>query len=371
MRLTGTFEIMSISDLVQWARSAQKTGTLHLASDNGENQIRVILRDGAVVWSSTTSRQTFANYIVHLGICTQEQVAELLETAEKQGHMLGSVLVKSGLIDEARAVAALRQKTFEDLCDVFLWTGGDFSFEPLAPPQNAFLPFDLDPIEVMLEGRRRRRVWERLRASVVPVSCFKHTGAHLPYGRPWRFPSVVDSLIPLLDGLRTVDELLELLPFSRFSFFATLEELMDAKVVRPADVDLALRNDASVDSLIEGARQARAEGRWSDALLILEGLSSAHPGRRDVFDLMVEVADGFRESVFLHNFHRDDVPVATAAGRDAGKYRLDETARFVLSRVDGTLTVGTIIDTSMIDDTEALRTIKMLIEIKLIEFLNR
>ena len=74
MKIQGSFEVMAIEDLIQWARRAQKTGTL-IANDGISKEIRVRFMDGRVMSSSTSApRETYSNYLLQLGLCSEDDV---------------------------------------------------------------------------------------------------------------------------------------------------------------------------------------------------------------------------------------------------------------------------------------------------------
>ena len=90
---------MSIADLIQWGRTAQRTGLLKLRSEDAR-EIDIVFRDGRIVFSSTNERRNrWRGYLIYLAL-----------------------LVREGKITYDQALATLNEKTMEDVCDVFLWT---------------------------------------------------------------------------------------------------------------------------------------------------------------------------------------------------------------------------------------------------------
>src|SRR3954466_3797503 len=117
---------MSMADLVQWARTAHRTGVLRL-SDDEKKEIQVTFNDGRIVYSRTNDpREKVGPYLLHLGYCTEADIDEAISIQRTTGSMLASILVHGGKLTEKQALAVLTEKTVEDLCEAFLWPNGTF-----------------------------------------------------------------------------------------------------------------------------------------------------------------------------------------------------------------------------------------------------
>jgi hypothetical protein len=192
-----------------------------------------------------------------------------------------------------------------------------------------------------------------------------------PKETPLTDPEIAAKVLPLCNGKRSVGDIMECLPFSVFKTFLALSELLKCgAILQIADTD-AVTTEAQVTKKLEKARVAKITGRWTQALRILEGLTAAHPGRSDVLEAMLGALEGFRASVYRHNFTPDDVPVV-AIGREAmGELDLDPNAAFLVSRIDGHSPVSRILEMSTLEEVEGLRVFKRLLEAKIIDFPRR
>lgn len=368
MRLEGHFSIMSFADLVQWARTAQKTGELKVATRGGRG-VDVLFSHGRVVYSSNTAlRKTYSRYLVFLDLCSQDAVDEALEEGRRTGEKLGALLVERGLLQPGLAIATLTQKTFEDLCEPFLWPEGSFSFEPTPVPEEGFLPVDIDPIRVVTEGLHRLEEWSRLQASIHDSKIFDRDAPRLPTGAQWHDVLVVRTVFSVVDGRHSVEEIVERLPFSRYKILRALADLSREGVIVDADQTELGQRESHLRRQLDGARAAREEGRWAEAVSILEGLSLAYPGREGLAAELVSALDGFRESIYSHSFGLEDVPVITLGADALVRLDLDAAAGFLLSRIDGRTTVSELLKIVPLDETEALRVLKRLRNGKVIDF---
>jgi Domain of unknown function (DUF4388) len=112
--VTGKFSTMSMPDLVQWARTAHRSGTLHLRDGHGK-VIDVGLMDGRMIYSATNSpRETYGAYLLHLGLCGEADIEAALDIAKRTGAMFAAILVQEQKISRRQAIDTLTAKTIED-----------------------------------------------------------------------------------------------------------------------------------------------------------------------------------------------------------------------------------------------------------------
>jgi hypothetical protein len=362
---------MSMPDLIQWARTAQRTGALTLEDPKGTT-IRVAFRNGRIAYTSTTdSRQNYSRYLLYSGFCTQQEIDEALAVQSETGVMMAAVLVRNGTLSPHDAERTLTRKTFEDLCAVFLWREGRFVFDPDAERPQSFLSVDVDPIEVVMEGVRRADLWVRMTASMHAGSFFEANDEPWPKGVYWEDQEMARIVRPMLDGSKNLNDLVAALPFSGFTIWRAVSELLEKHLIRPADTTSSGDRDTRVTLKLAEADRDVAEGRFVEAMEILQGLSSALPSRRDILQKLLEVADLFRAAVYEQNFAHEDVPVPTVGPESLAHLKLDPTDGFILSRIDGTLSVQEILRITPVAETAVLRSLKRLLRSKVIDFPNR
>lgn len=130
MTVAGKFSSMSIADVIQWGRTAQRTGLITV-SDEDKKQIQIVLNDGLIVSSSTNDkRERRRGYLLYHGYCSEEDSEAAFRVKAATGAAVASTLVRERKITLEQAVSTLTEKTMEDLCDIFLWKDGSFSYEP-------------------------------------------------------------------------------------------------------------------------------------------------------------------------------------------------------------------------------------------------
>src|SRR2546425_4966330 len=99
--VTGSLKTMSLPDLLQWAGSGRKTGTLSLKS--GPLHKKIYLQAGAIIGSSSNdSREYLGQFMLSEGIITEQQLKDAFDLQAQTRVMLGRILVKKGLVSEGK-----------------------------------------------------------------------------------------------------------------------------------------------------------------------------------------------------------------------------------------------------------------------------
>ncbi len=83
------------------------------------------------------------------------------------------------------------------------------------------------------------------------------------------------------------------------------------------------------------------------------------------------MTDGFRAWIYEHNFTLEDIPVVTIGPDALSHMNLAPVDAFLLSRIDGRISVRQIVRISPISEFEVLRTLKRLLSAKVIDFPKR
>jgi hypothetical protein len=370
--VAGEFSTMSMADLIQWARTAQRTGLLKLADEHGK-EIRLVFRDGRIVFSSSKDkRERLSGYLLYFGLCSEEDLEAAFRIQQATGAALASVLVREKKITREQALATLTEKTMEDVCDVFLWPDGSFDFEAVTGElKTAYLTIDIDPIQAVWEGLRRADIWNRMNAYIHPTSFYEATDDPFPDDEKWEDARVARHVLPKIDGNVTVGELVERLPFSRYKIYRSISELLSYRLIRRSDVTGIVDREKRVQRKLDDARRAAQAGRWTEAMEMLNGLASANPGRADIVEQLIEVTREFERSIHEHNFTRDDVPVVTIGADALSRLNIEPAGGFLLSRIDGRLRVRDILKISAMKEFDGLRAMKRLLSAKVIDFPHR
>jgi len=131
----------------------------------------------------------------------------------------------------------------------------------------------------------------------------------------------------------------------------------------PAEVEAIEGSDAHrLHSQLEAARRLMADSEFEAALEILDHLYRRFPGDESLRRLSAEAEAAFVEKAYRHYLPPAKIPALTkpVAGLDSEK--LSPSEFFLLSRIDGSWDVKSIIQIAPLRESDALRTLKRMRE---------
>jgi len=263
MRLEGTLDAFSLPDIFQLLSYTKKTGTLHLRCAGAHGAVH--LRGGEVTGArSDMARQALGRRLVGAGLVDDQALASAVEQlVDRPGAGLGQVLVHSAGLDRGVVDALAAEQAVDAVFDLMRWPEGEFAFvidEPDPDDLGVSLPVD----QVVQEGHRRLEVWSGLTAAV-PAPDVVVSWAPAPVDPP--LLSVDEwQLMSLVDGRRTVADLVTLSGRGDFAIVGALAALVERRLLQVCDT---------------GADGSSAVVRRQQLLAALEGL----PGPADAAPL--------------------------------------------------------------------------------------
>ncbi|HKQ59706.1 MAG TPA: hypothetical protein VJS92_00395, partial [Candidatus Polarisedimenticolaceae bacterium] len=119
---------------------------------------------------------------------------------------------------------------------------------------------------------------------------------------------------------------------------------------------------AELERRLEEARGLMSRGEYEGALDILDVLYRSHPEDESLRRLTAEAEVAFTEKAYRHYLPASKVPVLIKPVESLESENLSPSEVFLLSRIDGSWDVKSIIRIAPIRDVEALRTLKRMRE---------
>lgn len=361
-----------MADLIQWARTARRTGviTVRRAADPVERKI--YFQNGQIIaCASSDPREYYGHYLARLGYCTEADVDRALQIQKETGVMVAAILVMVGQLSHEDAVATLTDKTIDLICDIFLWADGSFDYDPKAFEPRKFIPLSLDPISVVLEGVRRVDRWSELRTLFQSGAVYEPTGTAATPGTILEQPKSARLVLQRLDGQATVDEVAASLPFSKFEVLESLAGLTAVRLAQSTEDSAVVSSRKRVELQLGEALAAVRNDSWGEAVQILEGLAAFNTEQTDMAPELERAREMYKKRLFEKSFQPDDVPVVAIGMEALQRLKLSPNDGFVISRIDGRLQVAEVLRISSLPEIEGLRSLKRLLDAKVIDFPSR
>jgi predicted regulator of Ras-like GTPase activity (Roadblock/LC7/MglB family) len=128
--LSGRLSSFSLPDLVEFLRSARRTGTLVISGTGGMGTMR--FDQGWISGAASPATPRLGELLVRSGKITSEALAAATPPpAAEAGPVdvpIGEQLIRQGVVDEASVAAAVRQQIELTLRELIQWSDGEFAF---------------------------------------------------------------------------------------------------------------------------------------------------------------------------------------------------------------------------------------------------
>jgi hypothetical protein len=233
VKLEGSIDAFSLPDIFQLLSFTKKTGGLHLAHAGSDGV--VFFAGGQVTGaSSDSSRQPLARRLVGSGTVSDDALSAAVDAASG-GDGVGVVraLLEHGAVDADLLRRAATDQSVDAVFDLLRWESGDFAFVMDEPnPDDVGVTLSVET--VLGDAESRKGSWEAV-SQLVPSS-----GAVLAMPVVLAADPQVSreewSLLALVDGRRSVGDLVDLTGSGQYAVVSTLAALVGRGLleVRPA-----------------------------------------------------------------------------------------------------------------------------------------
>jgi serine/threonine protein kinase len=207
----GEFSLTSPLRVLFRLMTARATGLLVVAVGGIKKEIYV--RDGQPEYvSSNVASELFGNYLVVKGVLSDGELAMALAMMPHYGGKLGDTLVGLGLLKPLEVFRHLTRQVRSKIIDVCTWNKGSFGwYAGRENPREAF-PLDFNAFEILGAGAMALSD-EHIESWIAKNSAMRLRASRTRRVGPERFEvKGLVKLCDLLDGRRSVSEMVELAP---------------------------------------------------------------------------------------------------------------------------------------------------------------
>ena len=245
--LTGDLTLFPLPDVLRLLATTSKTGALDVLTDAGQGRLEVV--EGRLrAATADRYRAGLARRLLGGGALDADTLLELHGDA---GSLLSDRELAERLVDGAhlpsgQVAEALREHTIDAVLELVRSQEGSFRFEGLQPPSTDAAALAMPVDELLEEVERRDRAMDELETASVPstavVTVVVPDDEHVAVsGDGWQLLSVID-------GHRTVADLVELRGCGAYDTLRRLAELLQAGVVATVD----RRGGTPVQRIVDG-----------------------------------------------------------------------------------------------------------------------
>jgi tetratricopeptide (TPR) repeat protein len=209
MAIKGSLKEASLPDVIQLLFLGRRTGCLAVA--DGQNFGTIYFNEGQIVSASIVNRRDrLGDMLVRSNRITAEQLRRAVDAqAQARDRRLGVILVEQGAITPEELSEYVRLQVEEAVYFLFTWTSGTFNFESNVLPESGETGLRINPEMLLLEGDRRVDEWSVIQKKIPSLDLiFTVDLAHVGQSQV-TLSAVQQQILPLLDGTRDVQQVVE------------------------------------------------------------------------------------------------------------------------------------------------------------------
>ena len=235
-----------MTDLFQLLGQQQKTGILRL--QDGKKTVQFYFENGKIIGiafpEETAETSPLGRRLIRGGLISAEAWRKAFGQHREELAGLESVLLKSRAVRNEDLSAVLRLLISETLYGLFKWSGGTFRFEAAEVVSQPHLVEPINTEFLLLDVLRMVDEWpliaDRIPTSDMVIRKVNETGTlEVLAGSAWadKRSFQMEVIYELINGQRTVADIVDQSFVGEFETCKNLITLMDAGVIEPLGVN--------------------------------------------------------------------------------------------------------------------------------------
>ena len=234
--LEGDLGDFTLPEILQLLSFTKKSGRLRLHGPTTAGCL--ILADGELMdVSADVARLGVVRRLLGRGHLDVDPIAEVLSDVEElpSDRRLLTQLVERDVLDAGAATDVGRAHMLDQLTELLRWTQGSFRFDvDLEAADGIDLDLEMSTDELLANATQRLSAWDELNERIGAADQVVALAPPNP-PRDVNVPADGWTLLPFVDGRRTVEDLVEIAGRGPFDTRQTLLELMDLGIVSLTD----------------------------------------------------------------------------------------------------------------------------------------
>jgi len=247
MALEGHLKDLSLIGVLQLISGERMTGVLKLKRKGEEAYVG--FEDGQITgsfWLKGGAHESLDLYLVKSGMVSKELFNSAIRIQEETGESIVTILVRNKHLDENSLRDIIRFKIQEVLDELFSWKDGEFHFVPDEKIyKKSALKVLLNTEGVILEGARRIDEWPRIVKAIPSGELIftKKEDSKLEF----EFNAESERVYNLVDGHRTVNEIIEYSGLGKFRTFSNLFDLLSTDQIEIVGMKPRLKAETRIE----------------------------------------------------------------------------------------------------------------------------
>jgi hypothetical protein len=232
MALRGNVKTFSLTAIVRMINAEAKTGVLTVAAEGRKSL--VYFKDGKIVFTSgyRTKELRLGALLKANNLITEEKLQEMLKIAQVVEKRLGTMLLERGYISKENLVRILSYQVREAVTEAMTWRDAEFVWNEGLDGYVEDIQLEVDPNRLVNEAEH----WGRYR-KIIPNDDVVFQIRPGALKSKSIYAGAALRVLLLIDGKRTVAQIITETGYSRLGVYRALASLIAAEAIaRPMDL---------------------------------------------------------------------------------------------------------------------------------------
>ncbi len=251
MKRKGTLSEISLPKLIVAINRDALTGTLRISTEQFTKKLYFI--SGNLIFASSTYEDDrLGEFLLKIGKINLQQYEKSVELLKKTGKRQGAILVELGYLTPKELFWSVKEQVQEIVYSLFLLEDGEFEFIDNEIPPDEVITLKIGLGELIYQGVKRIDNWTRIQKEMPELD----TVLKISQNRAGIFQEINlgaedREVLSLIDGKRSIREILSLSKQGSFPALKTLYVLYSIGILEPASLKDAPEVEATMTEKTE------------------------------------------------------------------------------------------------------------------------
>ena len=249
MSLKGNLKTFLLPSLLQMLCNDKKTGVLEIYIEGKKTQ--VYLKEGNIITAvSSEKKYLLGNLARRKGVISAEKLQECLQIGIQKKKRLGNILLEKGYLSRDTLKKILEEQAQSIVHQLFLLEKGDFEYKDIEFNIGNEVICNLDTMQIIFEASRRVDEWSIILKQIPNDKIIlkvkeKKEGEIKINNNEW-------SVLTLIDGRRTIKEILTESSYDFFALYKILYSLISSGLIEKIEKAPPKKKEDTKGFLSEG-----------------------------------------------------------------------------------------------------------------------
>lgn len=230
LAIQGDLSVVPFADTLTFVSMIRRTGKLVVLQQDLERTI--FWNKGEIVFATSNSiDHTLGHFLLRNGKITQQQYEASCERLNAETRH-GKVLVQMGAISPKELWWGVKNQVLEIIYSLFTWDAGEFAFFETPEQIRERILLSLNTSSIIMEGIRRLDEGAMIRERITSLDMvYAGTGAAASQLDELDLNDQELELLQLIDGVRTIRDLVRESELTEFETLRILYQLASARII--------------------------------------------------------------------------------------------------------------------------------------------